>query len=238
LSKTNVGRKNVLSENEVKEIIYKYQQEENVMGKIKSLEVYRFTERLYEKGEVNVLPSSDFWRRTGRLGKEKIDEANKVITHKFSTTEGKEIVVPSIIDLIYKHQKEPEKLIKMLLPFETQLDKSLTREKILKEKLDKQIEKNKELEDRFNQIQDLLFRFMRYSVRSDSNLRNLLNTGSTKTDFVLKAADLMFKDYYWFKELEDSDEESSLININDHKDKPKLLKDTLKSRFNTIKDRT
>lgn len=231
MSKTNLGRKNVLSKNEVKEIIYKYQQEENVLGKIKSMEVYRFTQRLYEKGEISVLPSSDFWRRTGRLGKEMINESNKVITHKFSTTEGKEIVVPSIIDLIYKHKKEPERLIKMLLPLETQLDKSLIREKKLKEKLDTQIDKNKDLEGRLMEIQDLLFRLMRYSAKNDSKLKNLLNTGSTKTDFVSKAANLMFNDYHWYKELEKNEENSNVVSFNESTSKPKPLKETLKSPF-------
>jgi hypothetical protein len=220
-----------MSEHEVKEILYKYQKEENVMGKIKSMAVYRFTEQLYKKGEICVLPSSDFWRRTGRLGKEKIDEANKVLTHRFSTTEGKEIVVPSIIDLIYKHQKNPERLIKMLLPFETQLEKSLTREKQFKEKLDKQLEKSKDLEERLMQTQDVLFRFMRYSAKNDNKLKNLLSTGGTKSDFVSKAAALMFQDYHWYEKLENIEEDNNIVSLNESTSKPKLLKDTFKNKF-------
>jgi flavoprotein len=80
-------------------------------------------------------------------------------------------------------------------------------------------------------MQDVLFRFMRYSAKSDNKLKNLLNTGGKKTDFVSKAAELMFKDYHWYQELENIEEDNNVVSFNESTTKPKLLKDTLKNKF-------
>ncbi|MDI7743730.1 hypothetical protein QMK38_17135, partial [Lysinibacillus fusiformis] len=82
-----MARKLTLSEKEVEEIIGLYKTEKNQMGRIEYLEVFRFNKELYEEGRVKSSMSDDFWRKKGRLGKIKIDEANEIFRHKLDTSE-------------------------------------------------------------------------------------------------------------------------------------------------------
>lgn len=109
-----VGRKVKLTETQVKEIIYLYKTERNVSGQIKYSDIHCFSNYLVEQGR----SSESFWRKQGRLGRELVDEANTVFTHRLSSSSDTKKSIPNILDLIDKKYTNKEDLINSLLPLE------------------------------------------------------------------------------------------------------------------------
>jgi hypothetical protein len=131
------GRNLTLSEDQVKGIIGLFKNEIKTAGLIKPMEIFKFTEELFNQGRIPSLPSYEFWKKKDRLGRKLIDQRNRIDTVKLTNSEGKEITIPNVTDLVEKKHKNKEELIEALIPLENHLRNSINREKNLKEKVEK-----------------------------------------------------------------------------------------------------
>lgn len=171
-----VGRKVKLTETQVKEIIYLYKTEKNVSGQIKYSDIHCFSNYLVEQGRLDTNTSESFWRKQGRLGRELIDEANAVFTHRLPISNDAEKTVPNIVDLVDKKYANKEDLINSLLPLEKLIIKGIQKENELKQKnedykkqLSIQKEKYNKLQEKQNQIQLLLFDLYHHILMESSH---------------------------------------------------------------------
>lgn len=129
-----VGRKVKLTETQVKEIIYLYKTEKNVSGQIKYSDIYCFSNYLVEQGRLDTSTSESFWRKQGRLGRELVDEANAVFTHRLPISNDAKTAVPNIVDLVDKKYANKEALINSLLPLEKLIIKGIQKKTSLNKK--------------------------------------------------------------------------------------------------------
>ncbi|MGO4270081.1 hypothetical protein AB4Z22_09595 [Paenibacillus sp. TAF58] len=194
-----VGRKPKINRDEVREIIHLYRTEKAVTGKIKYMEVFEFNKEMYDGKRVNILMGEDFWRKSGRLGKDMIDQANEVFAHKISSIDEKSKLIPRVVDIVNKHYDDKNEMAKRLLPLEQGLRNSYKKEQklleeiyVLKSNLTKQKEKYDGLKNDFQDIQDVLFKMLRYSTSKKGPIKNHLSMGKGKSDIVKDALEGIF----------------------------------------------
>ncbi|WP_434182256.1 hypothetical protein [Bacillus thuringiensis] len=171
-----VGRKAKLTETQVKEIIYLYKTEKNVSGHIKYSDIYCFSNYLVEQGRLDTSTSKPFWRKQGRLGRELVDEANAVFTHRLPISNDTKKAIPNLVGLVDKKYANKEALINSLLPLEKLIIKGIQKENELKQKnedykkqLSIQKEKYNKLQENQNQIQLLLFDLYHHILMESSH---------------------------------------------------------------------
>ncbi|KGR75082.1 hypothetical protein [Ureibacillus sinduriensis] len=238
-----MARKLTLSEEEVEEIIGLYKTEKNQMGRIEYLEVFRFNKELYEEGRVKSSMSDDFWRKKGRLGKIKIDEANEIFRHKLDTSEDSKILMPSVSDVIYKNNGDIETLLNELIPIEKELFNSIQREhkfKKVNKKLEEQMVKlkqtNRTLNKRVEILEDTLFKIFRFSSYENVPIINFLEIGEEESELVKEALNGMFErptefiDWYSEKSIQNEETRNSkIIEINE----VNKVSNKIKNRYRT-----
>lgn len=112
-----------------------FKAERKTSGLIKPMEMFKFTEELYNQGRIPSLPSYEFWKKKDRLGRQLIEQRNRIDTVKLTNSEGKEITIPNVTDLVEKKHKNKEELLEALVPLENHLRNSINREINLKEKV-------------------------------------------------------------------------------------------------------
>ncbi|MBV6734529.1 hypothetical protein [Priestia megaterium] len=225
-----MSRKAKLNKEQVKEVIYLFKTKKNVSGLISYRDIYLFNKELVENNKFPVAMGEDFWRKKGRLGREYIDEANKVLSNQLITLEEKEITIPNVTDLTHKYYSNKEKLISYLIPLERQLYSSIEKELHFKKKitviqteLENKKEKIKELENKVITLQDTLFKMLRYSNDKNTPIRDQLNTGKDKTQRVQKALEDIFSTptafYTWYEDKKgyETNSENKIINIKHRK---------------------
>ncbi len=204
------GRKTKLTEKEVNELIYLFKTEKQINGKIKYEEMFQFNKELVLQGRFPTVAGEDFWRKKNRLGRIMIDKANSVFTSKVSTSEFPNDNIPNFSDIINKHYDDKEALIRELIVIERKFYKNIERRKMLELKLTEsegkvQEYKSKlsESENRFEYLQDLLFKLLRYSSNKEVPLVNHLDTGQKQTIIVKKALENIFSNpldfYNWYE---------------------------------------
>lgn len=192
------GRKpKVYPEPEIDKIIYRFTQEEKVGGLIRYSEMYRFTNKLYEKGEIPYKFSEDYWRRDGRQGKEKIDKTNRlyettIVNKKTNETDifvdteecvnkfftGKPSDKKRLIQALKINEKKAKDSNNLLLKIEE-----------LNQEISIQKDKNKELVVLVEQYQKILFSWFNASLKLDVPLINLITTGKSRHPII----DLFFE---------------------------------------------
>jgi len=130
------GRKSILKEEEVRNLIYLYKTERAGMpaGKIKAAAILEFTKRLHSEAKMGKPPALDFWYKPGRLGTKVLDEENKVFASTLSIPGGT-VSVPKVIDLVEKKYKSKEELIINLIPLENLALKLVDKVNSLSDKL-------------------------------------------------------------------------------------------------------
>ena len=132
-----VGRKPKLTEEEVRKVILMFRENVQAMGNISYSEIHRYSNELFEQGVISASTSDSFWRKEGRLGRIEVDQANEVFSETVTVSNGKEVKVPNVVDLVNKRYKDKDDLLKHLIFMEQQFHESLDREKKLQKDLSK-----------------------------------------------------------------------------------------------------
>ncbi|MDQ0214069.1 hypothetical protein J2S13_000464 [Oikeobacillus pervagus] len=204
------GRKTKLTEKEVNHLIYLYKTERQINGEIKYGEMYQFNKELVQKGRFPTAAGEDFWRKKNRLGRMMIDIANNVFTSRPSTSEFPNDNLPNLADIVNKYYDDKETLIRELIVIERKFYKNIERRKTLELKLTEseekvQVYKSKlsDSDNRFEYLQDLLFKLLRYSSVKGVPLVNHLDTGNKQTTIVKKSLENIFSNpsdfYNWYE---------------------------------------
>jgi hypothetical protein len=185
------GRNLTLSKDQVNGIIGMFKAERKTSGLIKPMEMFKFTEELYNQGRIPSLPSYEFWKKKDRLGRQLIEQRNRIDTVKLTNSEGKEITIPNVTDLVEKKHKSKEELLEALVPLENHLRNSINREINLKEKvasLEVEISNiklsKKELLSEKEELQNLVFELYRMIMKEYK---------SETKEFALSALQNVFK---------------------------------------------
>jgi hypothetical protein len=185
-----VGRKTKLTEDEVNLVIRIFKEREQYSGQIKYANIHKFANQLFEEKIIKEKPDYSFWSKKGRLGRNRVDQANQVYFETIPTSEGKKFKFPNFSDLIRKKHKNVDELISSFLPIEQELFKMNKRELSLKNELEVSKEKikkiksdKKELEDKYKSLENLTFNLYRYLMKS---------SGSETT----KSANLAMQQYF------------------------------------------
>jgi hypothetical protein len=175
----------------VQEIIYRYTTDHNISGKISYMDVYRFSQEQFEKGEISCSIGEFYWRKgEGRLA---IDKANQVIMHTVTNSFNEDEVFVDTEDAINKFFKGSKadrvKLTGALKMNETKLQKYIQRTKKLekelfevRQELVKEKEQCKSWQATASNYQEKMFQWMELSMSKDVPLINLLTTGQTRTE--------------------------------------------------------
>lgn len=200
------GRKPKIHPQETIEyIIFQYLQRYKNNGLIKYLDIYRFSEELYENGESTYNFSEDFWRKKGRQGREAIDKANEVLEHTVSLSTQEDEKVVDSIDAVNKFfqgkEINKEKLIGAIHINENKLKKYIERNKKITADLanqDKNItlleQENQQLKQRLAEYEELFFQWLDASSHEDIPLVNIITTGKSRNKIVQQLFDTMFND--------------------------------------------
>lgn len=229
-----------IPESIVKEIIYQYSKERNITGKIKYMDVFRFSTELFEKKEIQYNISEFFWRKGD--GKVLIDKANQIFTHSLPSNENFDEIVIDTEDAVNKffngnkqdkykligslkmNEQKLKHYIKQYVRCDKQLAESKEEVKILKENI-------KDLNQKVTAYENQLFQWLELSNNKNIPLINLLTTGSTRSSHVEELLKSIFSNnpLEVFSKIEllngslhtkdTIDKESSVTSINKYKEK-------------------
>lgn len=203
---SNKGRKPKIYPKEIIEnIIYQYIQMNKNNGLIKYMDIYRFSNELYETRASPYYFSEDFWRKTGRQGRQAVDKANEIFEHTVSLSAQEDEKVVDTMDAVNKFfqgkEANKEKLTGALLINENKLKKYIQRNKKFSmdlSKRDKTItslkEENHLLKQRLTEYEELFFQWLDSSSHEDTPLINLITTGKTRSKVVQKLFETMFNE--------------------------------------------
>ncbi|MDA1570029.1 hypothetical protein PDK93_28850, partial [Bacillus cereus] len=184
-----VGRKSKLTEEEVRKVILMFRENVQGMGNISYSEIHRYANDLYEQGVISGSTSDSFWRKEGRMGRIEVEKANEVFSETVTVSNGKEVKVPNVVDLVNKRYKDKDDLLKHLIFMEQQFHESLGREKKLQKDLSKLQESQDKLKDDLkkekeskNKLQDVVYRLYRTLMGHANEEVN------QKVDYAMKTA--------------------------------------------------
>lgn len=238
------GRKSkIFPQSDIDNIIYHFNQEEKVTGLIKYSEVYRFANKLYEKGEIPYKLSEDYWRREGRQGKETVDKVNKLyettLTNK--TTHEVEIYVDTeeCVNKFFSGKPSDKKRLIQALKLNEKKAKDagkyLSKIEDLKQEVSTHKNTIKELSALVEQQQMILFSWFNASLKSDVPLINLITTGKSRHPMV----DLFFETTFsnpmeGYEKFEEYRENSKYEEIEDNNN---IVTPIRKSRLQAITEK-
>lgn len=232
MSKKKVGRKTKLTIEQVNNLIYLFKTEKEPNGAIKYIDMYRFNKELVQQERFPILASEDFWRKKGRLGRKIIDEANNIFSPEKVINNIPDDKIPNLLNLVKRKYDDYSELQKELIAIESKFYNNVKYKNKLETKLTKQEEQLNEykkkltdMENKYDYLQDLLFKLLRYSTSEDVPITNHLDTGKKQTKIVKKALENMFHDpisfYNWIEEKENETYKDSsnekVINLKDKK---------------------
>ncbi|MEE1130897.1 MAG: hypothetical protein UHX00_04605 [Caryophanon sp.] len=169
---TKPGRRLTISKEEVNTIISLFKNEVKPSGLIKPMEIHKYSEALFQQKRISALPAYEFWKKKDRLGRQLIDLRNQIDTVTLKKSDGNDITIPNITDLVQKKHNNIDDLIESLLPLENHLRSSFKREHDLKikcEKLESELSQaklsNKESHQELEKMQNLIFNLYRIIMR-------------------------------------------------------------------------
>lgn len=212
-------------EEELYAIIKHYRENVKPHGDIEYLKLYRYHLDLYkERPDIcSKTYSEDFWRKKGQPGRKVIDTANEIRTVTLVDGNNNKKDIPNVVDVVNKHLKNPEILIKHLQPLENEVRRSIQKERILKQKnedlkhkLEKEIERRRKLSYKIVQFQKLLFKLFRYSDVDGTPIENLIDLNN-KNKRIKKALEEVFDTpQAFYTELNDFQQHSNNDVIRDN----------------------
>lgn len=221
------GRKPKLTEEEVRKVILMFRENVQAMGNISFSEIHRYSNELHEQGVISASTSDSFWRKEGRIGRIEVEKANEVFSETVTVSNGKEVKVPNVVDLVNKRYKDKDDLLKHLIFMEQQFHESLAREKKLQKDLSNLQESHDKVKDNLkkaneskDKLQGVVYRLYR-TLMGHSN-----EEVNRKADYAMKTA---FKDptafLETFKEKEEVQEGPKVLPLD------KKPKSTFASKF-------
>ncbi|KYD04108.1 hypothetical protein B4102_3328 [Heyndrickxia sporothermodurans] len=199
------GRKaTIYDEQEIKNIVFRYIQEEKIEGLITYSEMYRFAKKLYENGEIPYKLSDEFWRRSNRQGRKIVDETNESykVTVQGTKTDHSDVFIDTeeCVNKFFSGKTADKKRLIQALKLNEKKAKESSKyiEKIEQQSMEIEVQKNKvkELQKLVEQQQTILFSWFNASHKSDVPLINLMTTGKSRHPIV----DLFFETAFSNKE--------------------------------------
>lgn len=189
-------------------IIYDFIKKNKNIGTLKYMDVFRHSKKMYEDKLCEYSFSEDFWRKSGRQGREAIDQTNK----------------DKLTGALVMNENKLKKLIKS----NNNLNSKLKKQNELNIELKKDIKK---LKTKSEEYEDLFFQWLDASSNENVPLVNLITTGKTRGNIVNKLFETMFTEnaLEGYKEFENFRKKKSSPNA----DKDKIIK--FKSK-NTLVD--
>ncbi|WP_050180980.1 hypothetical protein [Domibacillus robiginosus] len=177
----------------IQNIIYRYAKEQKTTGKIRYMDMYRFSKELFNNKEIDHNIGEFFWRKGE--GRTAIDKANQVMKHDILSEIEEDESLVNTKDTVNKFftgkKSDKEKLIGALKINEIKLQqyikkcKRLEKELIeVRELLKKEKSKSSQYKDNANSYQETLFQWMELSMSKEIPLTNLLTVGKTRTPIV------------------------------------------------------
>ncbi|GAB6610329.1 MULTISPECIES: hypothetical protein [Bacillus] len=174
----------------IQDIIYNYSKSQKTSGKISYMDIFRYSQELFVKGEIPYSLGEFFWRKGE--GRNAVDTANQVILHSFTDPFDQDEVYVDTEDAINKffpnNEKNKQKLIQTLKMNEIKLKKYIH----ITQRLNKELyQTKKQLSDikketqswkeTATKYQETMFQWMELSINNDVPLSNLITTGTTRT---------------------------------------------------------
>ncbi|MFB2348474.1 hypothetical protein [Priestia megaterium] len=203
---SNKGRKpKMYPQDEINQIVFIYTQQPENTGLIKYMNVYRFALNLYETGQIPYKLSDDFWRKTGRQGRNTIDKTNEIYEYSVPYAESEDDKVIDSEDAISKFFEGKEanknKLLGAVQINEKKLKRYIHKTKFLSTQLSKTDKKlselkieNQILRKKINKYEEYFFQWLDASIDPDTPLINLMTTGKSRSKVVQRLFDTMFSD--------------------------------------------
>ncbi|MDI3091476.1 hypothetical protein QJ133_10075 [Priestia megaterium] len=203
---SNKGRKpKMYPQDEINQIVFIYTQQPENTGLIKYMNVYRFALNLYETGQIPYKLSDDFWRKTGRQGRNTIDKTNEIYEYSVPYSESEDDKVIDSEDAINKFfegkESNKDKLLGAVQINEKKLKRYIHKTKDLSKRLsnkDKKLSElkieNQLLKEKLNKYEEYFFQWLDASIDPDTPLINLITTGKTRSKVVDNLFNNMFSE--------------------------------------------
>lgn len=222
----------------IKELILSFNKDSNHKGIIKYVDIYEYSQKMFAEDKFPYNTSYDFWKREGRIGRELVDDYNKVKTKNLISTDNKQIDIVDVADVLEKmvsDEKVKLQLGKYLLPLEKQIRKFAIQLESKNHKI-QELENDvrdlniikEQLTNQVNILQESLYKMFLYS-NSDNELTNLINTGKSKSYPVNKALEEAFgSPMDFFMEMEQTrvkKESGNVVELKMKEDKNNFLDD-------------
>ncbi|MFB7305532.1 hypothetical protein [Heyndrickxia sporothermodurans] len=192
----------VYPEEKIKEIVEMFVKESFINCNIPKKPLSNYAKKLFREGKLGWLEkeiSDNYWCRSERRGFQIIEEYNKIINSSVSQGQKTAVRLPAINDAVKKYIDQPEKLIRVLAPYEREITKFIEKEGELKEEINrlqsKCLEQKATIEDKvrtINLIQQIIFKLFYYSDDRTNNIQNLISIGNESDIRVQKALESMF----------------------------------------------
>lgn len=172
-------------------MLFYYNDNFNSHAEIRYKNVWEYFEGLYARGEFEYKTSYDFWKRTGREGRELVDKVNQHLKSNNLVSKTNNIDVLNIKEVIDKYGVNNKEILwENLKPYDNHLSQLFSRIEKLQVENDKLGSINtllenqlKEQQKKVDKLQVLLFSLFTYSNK-DNELYNLINTGQTKSKII------------------------------------------------------
>lgn len=232
------GRKpDIHPQAEIENLVKRYIEEKQPIGKIKYKEVYLFVKELYISRETDYKLSDDFWRKPDRQGRKIIDSINdiraaitKTDKNSFEVISTSSVVnefskdIPSIKKRIIARLKANEYGYRNLIE---KYKKLVQKEDRYKQEIEDWKSKYEEAKFKNTAYEQVLFQWANISSTRDLKLINTITTGKTRSKVVEQL----------FKEIFSEDPNAAYRNINQNEvNKNNVINLTSKPKNSLVED--
>jgi len=186
-----MGRNKVVYNDElIMDLIKLFIEEKNHHGILKYRELYEYSTELYNLGKINIKLSDDFWRKEGRQGRELVDKLNETYNDINYINKIDAIEVVNTEEVVKRYiSKDTKDFARMIHQLRINEVYAKKYQKALKINKNYEVEikaleyKVKELTKQKIQLEKALFSLFS-SSKSESSVKNLLNTGKSRSNYV------------------------------------------------------
>lgn len=164
------GRKSLLDNKQIKDIIDDYVIANGVSTKIKYADMYKYSLELFNSNKIQVLPSESFWRKKDRAGRIAIDELNRSLFQRNETNNSKSdfFTLLQLIESKVDNSQIKTVILNELKSYQQKIynkEKEISQQKTTIDRLNKKIN---QLIDLNTQQQEFIFQMMYYFLKNSS----------------------------------------------------------------------